>query len=417
MLADVLALIGRILLGSSVSAGTHAYVWFRVIRPAPLTRRWRIVATIALVVMFLSIPLTTSSRMYAPGLTATLGWISLPWMALVGLTFVALVALDAVRLVTWLVQRMALRSHRGRSGRSGRSGHPAPAPIPSMSRRRFLTQVTGGAALTVGTGSVAAGMIEARGEHEVVDVEITLDKLPRALDGFTIVQLTDLHVGMTIDRAFVQRVVDRANRLSPDLVALTGDLVDGKVEDLRDDFAPLGGLRARHGVFAITGNHEYYSGADPWLAELTRLGVRCLRNERVAIGDGEAGFDLAGVDDYSAKRWAGHGEDLATALAGRDPARAVVLLAHQPRQVWGAARHGVDLQLSGHTHGGQIWPWHYIVRIQQGGLLAGRYQIGGTQLYVSRGCGYWGPPVRVLAPLEITRVVLRARAPAPAPHA
>lgn len=409
MLADVLAVIGRILLGSSVSAGIHAYLWFRVIRHAPLSRRWRIVATIALVLMFLSIPLTTSSRMYAPGLTATLGWISLPWMALVGLTFVALVALDAARLVTWLVQRVAQRTSR--------PGRAAPGAIPSMSRRRFLTRVTGGAAFTVGSGSVAAGMLEARGEHEVVDVEITLDKLPRALDGFTIVQLTDLHVGMTIDRAFVSRVVDRANRLSPDLVALTGDLVDGKVEDLRDDFAPLGGLRARHGVFAITGNHEYYSGADPWLAELTRLGVRCLRNQRVAIGDGEAGFDLAGVDDYSAKRWTGHGEDIAAALAGRDPARAVVLLAHQPRQVWGAARHGVDLQLSGHTHGGQIWPWHYIVRIQQGGLLAGRYQIGGTQLYVSRGCGYWGPPVRVLAPLEITRVVLRARPAAPAPHA
>jgi uncharacterized protein len=394
MLARVLAAIARILLGSSVSAGIHTYVWFRLIRTAPLSRRWRIVATVVLVMMFLSIPLTTTSRMWAPGLAATLGWISLPWMALVGLTFVALLALDVARLIIWLGGKLLGRT-------------PA-AAIPSLSRRRFLSQVTGGAALAVGGGSVAAGMLEARGEHEVVDVEVRLAKLPRALDGFTIVQLTDLHVGMTIDRAFVQRVVDRANRLSPDLIALTGDLVDGTVEHLRDDFAPLGGLRARHGVFAITGNHEYYAGADPWIAELTRLGVRCLRNERVTIGDGDASFDLAGVDDHGASRWPGHGEDMAAAVAGRDPARALVLLAHQPRQVWRAARHGVDLQLSGHTHGGQIWPWHYIVRIQQRGLLAGRYQIGATQLYVSRGCGYWGPPVRVLAPLEITRVILRA---------
>jgi predicted MPP superfamily phosphohydrolase len=128
----------------------------------------------------------------------------------------------------------------------------------------------------------------------------------------------------------------------------------------------------------------------------------------VSIGDGAASFDLAGVDDHSADGWPGHGEDLPAALAGRDRSRALVLLAHQPRQVRRAARHGVDLQLSGHTHGGQIWPWHYIVRLQQGGLLAGRYQQGETQLYVSRGCGYWGPPVRVLAPLEITRVILRA---------
>jgi uncharacterized protein len=394
MLRDVLALIARMLLGSVVSAGIHTYVWFRLVRPAPLSRRGRILATVVLIAMFLSIPITTTSRMYAPGLASTFGWVSLPWMALVGLTFVALVAIDAVKLVSWLVQRVARRT-------------PPPA-VPSLSRRQFLSRISGGAALTLGSTSVAAGMIEARGEHEVVDVEIRLARLPRALDGFTIVQLTDLHVGMTIDRAFVQRVVDRTNALSPDLIALTGDLVDGTVEDLRDDIAPLGQLRARHGVFAITGNHEYYAGADPWIAELTRLGARYLRNERVAIGDAAAGFDLAGVDDHGASRWTGHGEDLTAALAGRDPSRALVLLAHQPRQVRRAARHGVDLQLSGHTHGGQIWPWHFIVRIQQGGLLAGRYQIEGTQLYVSRGCGYWGPPVRVLAPLEITRVILRA---------
>jgi hypothetical protein len=389
----VLASLLRILLGSTVSAGIHTYLWLRLVRPAHLPRRWHIAATVGLVVMFLSIPVTTASRMYAPGLSASLGWISLPWMALGGLMFVTLVAIDVARVVGWLGRR-ALRQ-------------PLPA-VPSLSRRKFLTRVTGGAALAVGGSSVATGMFEARGEHETVEVEIALPKLPRALDGFTIVQISDLHVGLTIDQAFVQRVVDHTNRLAPDLIALTGDLVDGKVADLREDIAPLGQLRARHGVFAVTGNHEYYSGADPWIAELTRLGARYLRNERVTIGAGDASFELAGVDDHNADRFPGHGEDLPAAVAGRDPARALVLLAHQPRQVRRAALHGVDLQLSGHTHGGQIWPWHYIVRVQQGGLLAGRYEHQGTQLYVTRGCGYWGPPVRLLAPLEITRVILRA---------
>jgi predicted MPP superfamily phosphohydrolase len=388
----VLAAIVRIFLGSTVSAGIHVYLWLRLVRPAHLPRRWHLAATLGLVAMYLSIVVTTAGRMVAPGLSASLGWISLPWMALGGLTFVILLAIDVVRMIAWL-GRWALRR--------------SPA-VPSLSRRQFLRRVTGGAALAVGSSSVAGGMFEARGEHATVDVEVKLRKLPRALDGFTIVQISDLHAGLTIDRAFVQRVVDHANRLSPDLIALTGDLVDGKVADLRDDVAPLAQLRARHGVFAITGNHEYYAGADAWIAEITRLGARYLRNERVTIGTADASFELAGVDDYSAAGVPGHGEDIAAAVAGRDPTRALVLLAHQPRQVRRAALHGVDLQLSGHTHGGQIWPWHYIVRLQQGGLLAGRYEHLETQLYVTRGCGYWGPPVRLLAPLEITRVILRA---------
>ena len=388
----MITLILRILLGSLVSAGIHTYLWLRLIRPAHLPRPWHVAATLGLVALFLSIPLTTTSRMFAPGLAATLGWVSLPWMALAGLTFVVIVVLDGARLTAW----------------TGRRALRRPADSTLLSRRRFLTRVTGGAALAVGSTSVAAGMVSARGEHQTVDVEVPLAKLPRALDGFTIVQITDLHVGMTIDRAFVQRVVDHANGLAPDLIALTGDLVDGKVEDLRAEVAPLGELRARHGVFAITGNHEYYSGADAWIAEITRLGARYLRNQRVTIGDGDARFELAGVDDYTAESYPGHGEDMAAAVAGRDPSRALVLLAHQPRQVRHAALHGVDLQLSGHTHGGQIFPWHYIVKMQQGGLLAGRYEHEGTQLYVSRGCGYWGPPVRLLAPLEITRIILRA---------
>jgi predicted MPP superfamily phosphohydrolase len=389
---DVLVIIARILTGAAISGLIHYYVWRRLVRTAELPRRWHIGITVVMLVLFVSIPVTTWTRNALPELSNTLVWVSMPWMALTGLTFVALVVLDLGRLAIW----------------AGRKAAKQPAPEVSLGRRRFLARVTGGTALVVGGTSMAKGMLEARGTHEVVDVEVTLAKLPAALDGFTIVQLTDLHVGMTIDRDFVQRVVDRTNALSPDLIVFTGDFVDGRVEDLRDEIAPLKTLRSKHGVFAVTGNHEYYSGVDPWIAEISSLGARYLRNERVTIGEGDATFELAGVDDHAAKG-DGHGEDLPKATGGRDPSRALVLLAHQPRQVRRAAKHGVDLQLSGHTHGGQIWPWHYIVKIQQGGLLAGRYEFEGTQLYVSRGCGYWGPPVRVLAPLEITRVILRSQ--------
>ena len=371
----------RLLLGLVISGLIHFYVWKRLAHGR--SRRARVAIALAIGLMWAAIPITTSARLWAPAFAAAAGWIALPWMAFIGLTAIALGVIDLVRLGHRVVMRR---------------------PADGMSRRAFLA---GGAAAVAGA-SVARGMIEARGEHEVVDIEVALDKLPRALDGFTIVQLSDLHTGLTIDRAFVQRVVDRANALSPDLIALTGDLVDGPVDDLRDDVAPLAQLRAKHGVFAITGNHEYYAGADAWIAEITRLGARYLRNELVTIGEPGAAFDLAGVDDHSADKWPGHGEDLQRATAHRDPSRALVLLAHQPRQVRRAADHGVDLQLSGHTHGGQVWPWHYIVKIQQGGLLAGRYEHRGTQLYVTRGCGYWGPPVRLGAPLEITRVILRS---------
>jgi hypothetical protein len=271
--------------------------------------------------------------------------------------------------------------------------------------------VLAGAALASVGGVTAAAVRATRSQIAVKRIEIVLSRLPPSMDGTRIVQVCDMHVGGLLGREFVERVVHTANGLAPDVIAIVGDVVDGTVERLRPALASLSDLRARHGVFFVTGNHEYYSrsGARTWMDEIDRMGIRVLRNERVAIGAGPDGFDLAGVPDHGASRFPDDGpsEDMHAALAGRDPSRAVVLLAHQPIAIHEAARRDVDLQLSGHTHGGQIWPWGLLVRLQQP-FIRGLHRVGNTQLYVSCGTGFWGPPMRLGAPAEITEIVLRA---------
>lgn len=369
------------------------YVWHRLVRRTGLTGTPKILvsAAIAIVIGPMAFVMISGSA-GPPKAGGAIAWPAYVGWALFALTFFALLVTDIVRGVVWLGRKAARR--------------PA---LPDPSRRQALARITGGVVSTAVVGYVGYGMSRALGDPEIVDAPFTLGKLPRALDGFTIAQLTDLHVGGTIGRGFIEELVERTNALGADMIVLTGDLVDGSVEELRDAVAPLGKLRAPFGVFIVTGNHEYYSGAPQWVRHFESLGIRVLRNERVTIERDGGAFDLAGIDDYGARAFGGgHGPDLDRALAGRDPKRAVVLLAHQPRQVHAAAKHRVDLQLSGHTHGGQVWPWHYLVKLQQGGLLAGRYTIGETQLYVSRGPSYWGPPIRAGAPPEITRVILRA---------
>ncbi len=280
----------------------------------------------------------------------------------------------------------------------------------SAERRSFLGRTLSGGVAFGALALGAYGMLSVRSPVRVKPVRVELPRLSPAQNGFRIVQLTDVHVGPTIDGAWLREIVKRVNALEPDLIAITGDLVDGSVAELGEHVAPLADLRAKHGVFFVTGNHEYYSGADEWIAELERLGVRVLRNERVSIGAGEHSFDLAGVDDYRAKDFGrGHGADLDKALAGRDPTRELILLAHQPKQALESAGRGIGLQLSGHTHGGQIFPWGFFVRLDQK-FVAGLDRHEDMWVYTSSGTGYWGPPMRVGAPAEITEIELRARA-------
>lgn len=269
------------------------------------------------------------------------------------------------------------------------------------------------AVLIVGlaAGAVWRGLGELRRGPHVTHLTVRIARWPAALDGFRIVQISDIHIGPILDRRFAAELTAQVNALEPDLIAVTGDLVDGDVRHVGDEVEPFGGLRAKQGVYFVTGNHDHYSGADPWVARVSALGMRPLRNQRVTIGDGDAAFDLAGVEDHHAHLVSpAYRSDLTAALAGRDPRRPVVLLAHDPLTFKEAARRSVDLQLSGHTHGGQIWPFRYVVRLSTP-FVAGHYRRGDAQLYVSRGTGFWGPALRLFAPAEIVEVTIRPAAP------
>lgn len=377
----------------------HYYVWLRLVRDTALSGGLRTLASVSIWAFAATLPASffVGRWLSAPTARVVL-WPVFVWLGLLFFLLVLLATVDAARGVAWLGSRVA----------------PALRVAFDPARRVALARLTGGGVALAAAGLGALAVQQAARRVGVREVKVTLGRLPEALHGTTIVQITDVHVGSLQGRRFVEQVVETVNGLDPDVIAITGDLVDGTVERLREAVAPLGDLRARYGVFFVTGNHEYYAstdqvtGAREWAAELERLGVRVLHNERVRIGDTTVGFDLAGVPDWSARAYGKkHAPDLARALEGRDPSHELVLLAHQPKAIADAARHGVGLQLSGHTHGGQIWPWRYMVRLDQP-FVSGLARVGDTQIYVSRGTGTWGPPMRLAEPAEITRIVLES---------
>ncbi|MDQ0908143.1 putative MPP superfamily phosphohydrolase/membrane protein implicated in regulation of membrane protease activity [Streptomyces canus] len=275
--------------------------------------------------------------------------------------------------------------------------------VAAPSRRLFVSRVVAGAAAAAAVGTVGFGTYGVLRGPGVKRVTVPLAKLPRAAHGYRIAVVSDIHLSPVLGRGFAQKVVDTINSTRPDLIAVVGDLVDGSVKDLGPAAAPLAQLEARHGSFFVTGNHEYFSGAEQWVEEVRRLGLRPLENDRTEL----AWFDLAGVNDIAGES-EGQGPDFGKALGDRDTARACVLLAHQPVQIHDAVDHGVDLQLSGHTHGGQLWPGNLLAEAANP-TVAGLERYGDTQLYVSRGAGAWGPPTRVGAPSDITVIELASK--------
>jgi hypothetical protein len=382
-IAVVLALMG----------GIHYYLWLRLGRdphwPAPWSTAIGWFFVVAAVGLPVAVILSRAKSHTVAGQVAV--WSAYIWLGVMFLLFTAVLAADVGRLLVAIARRI--------------SG----STVVDAERRTFIARSMAAAITAVVGGLSAVAVHSALRPVEVKRVRVRLGRLPHAQHGLTIVQITDLHVGPTIGREIVEDIVARTNALTPDIVAITGDLVDGSVSELRDAVAPLANLRARHGVFFVTGNHEYFSNADAWLNELPRLGIRVLANERVSIGEGEASFDLGGIEDRSAHRYGRPTTEaaLARALEGRDAKRELVLLAHQPRSMLDAAPYGVGLQISGHTHGGQIWPFGYLVRLQQG-FFPGLHRHGDAQIYVSRGTGYWGPPMRLAEPAELTHLTLES---------
>jgi predicted MPP superfamily phosphohydrolase len=285
--------------------------------------------------------------------------------------------------------------------RPGPESKPEIQAGPGVDRRLVLAR---GAAITAGLAAAAVtgyGMRTALGRPRLNRIQIPIAKLPRSLDGTRLAIVSDIHLGPLTGTHHVGRIVEEINSVDADIVCVVGDLVDGTVAELGRFAEPLRDIRSRQGAYFVTGNHEYYSGFQPWVDEVARLGVRPLRNERLELG----GLDLAGVNDLNGTQY-GDPPDFAKALGDRDPARPVVLMAHQPRAAFDAARYGVDLQVSGHTHGGQMAPFNLVVRLEQP-IVSGFGRVDGVPVYVTNGAGFWGPPVRVGAPPQVTVIDLR----------
>ena len=352
----------RILIALSILGSAHYYIWARFIAAARLPLAWHVLGTCALVLLAPSLPVGAFVlRRLSRATAKPFVWLTYTW-------FGCAVYLLLAAAVT----------------------HLACALFGVNARTAALVGVGAAAATVVyGLVHVARGPVVRR-------TRIPLVKLPASASGYTIVQLTDVHIGPLLGDRFAAEVVAKVNALAPDLIVITGDLVDGRLDELARHIEPLRDLRARDGVFAVTGNHEYYWSPVAWLEHLRSLGIRILRNEHVTI---RGAFELAGTDDSTAA------EDVPGAVAGRDPALPLILLAHHPRTITRAVAAGVDLQLSGHTHGGQLLPLGWLSRLFDP-HVSGLARFGAAWLYVSEGTGFWGPPMRVGTSSEIALLTL-----------
>lgn len=365
----------------------HLYLWQRLVRDAITRRRWRRVAGFALLAGPVLILATVIAEPFLPRpWAAILVWPGYLWLGVMFYLMVVLLLLELPVFAGWLVQR-----RRG----------------VDESRRRVLRQ---GAAIAAGVAAVGIsgyGVSRAYRPPRVTRLTVPLARLDPRADGLRVAVIADIHVSPVFGAGQVERVVEVVNRLDADVITVVGDMVSSEVGKVRESAAPLRLLRSRYGAFFVTGNHEYYNGYQEWIEAADDLGLRVLRNQRVEIAHRGGVIDLAGVNDREGEGY-DDPPDYEAALGDRDPTRPVLLMAHQPVQVHQAARYGVDLQLSGHTHGGQVYPFDLLVRLEQP-VVSGLSEVDGTLVYVTNGAGFWGPPMRVGADPDVTLIELRAR--------
>jgi predicted MPP superfamily phosphohydrolase len=415
-----------------VVVGVHLYLWKRMLRDTTRPGLGRKLGGVVAILLALLIPATLIGT--RTGYIEWLAWPGYLWLAVMFYLLVALVVLEIPRLIVSLIWRFGRRpapadelvsasvsresSHAEPDPKTPAAGDPeagdAEAGKPEagdaggtgIDRRLVLAR---GAAIFAGltaAGITGYGVKTALGPPQLDRVRIPVAKLPRAMDGTRLAVVSDIHLGPLTGANHMSRIVEVINSADADVVCIVGDMVDGTVEELGRFAEPLRDIRSRHGAYFVTGNHEYYSGFAPWIEEVTRLGVRPLRNERLEIAAKGGVFDLAGVNDLGGDEF-GDGPNFENALGGRDASRPVVLMAHQPIVARDAARFGVDLQVSGHTHGGQMVPFNLLVKLQQP-IVSGYGVVDGVPVYVTNGAGFWGPPVRVGAPPQVTLIELRA---------
>ncbi len=382
-----------------ILAAGYGYVGLRFIQPMQLPLVWNLLAWGALIGLLI-IPaagMVLSFHRVERWWSVAAAWIAYVSLGLFSFIFTITVLKDLGVLGWGLWEK--IQAAVGMADASGWSVDPV--------RRQFLVRGFHLSLLGVAGGLTGYGIWEARRRPAVVHVDIPLPHLPPGFDGFRIVQITDIHAGLTVARPFVETVVDMANELRGDLIAFTGDLVDGSVTHLREHVLPMSRLSAQFGRFFVTGNHEYYSGAEAWVQEAKRLGFDVLMNEHRVIHRNGDRLVLGGVTDISGGQFLPHHRsDPAAAFADAPAGLVRVLLAHQPRSLDAARQAGTDVMLSGHTHGGQFFPWNLAAGVGQP-LLKGLRKFGSTWLYVSTGTGYWGPPMRLGTRSEITVITLR----------
>ena len=362
----------------------YGYVWYELAVVTGLPKPFMVLITILYWTISFFFPIGSFlTRRFWPVLPVWATTIMYSWIAFIGLLLVFLGPLDVIRIMSsWIWGNNFLTTI-------------------------FFQRIHVSIALLIASIIIVYGFIKGRQDPVLEKINVEITKLGRGFDTFKIVQISDLHLGGSIPRDTLKDVVEKINQAKPDVVAITGDLIEGHFESNREMLNPILDIKTKYGIYFVTGNHDYLMDHEKWLAYLTSIGITVLRNERMLLDCNGDHLEIAGVDDTFGDFFPGHGPQIDQALSGRDETIPLVLLAHRPSMIHDAVKYGVDLQLSGHTHGGQIWPFHYLVRLLETPYLNGLYKYNSSShLYVSRGTGYWGPPMRFPSSREISLINL-----------